>query len=117
MLVSFDKGRCLDMGLGALVFVGVCRGTSLCEGVVCMPLSQCHVAGMFDLYAIELSVNGLPRLSAPLLLGTCSMGTCSNPAASSGTPCDDSSPFSRRDACDGFGICLGQGLTAGGYQR
>jgi len=59
---------------------GVCRGTP----VVCTALDQCHV------------------------VGTCSNGTCSNPAKMDGTGCNDSNACTTGDACVG-GVCKPSG--------
>ena len=52
--------------------------------VVCAASDQCHVAGTCD-----------PRT-----------GTCSNPAADDGTPCDDDDHCTRTDTCQS-GVCVG----------
>ena len=63
---------------------GVCAGTSLCAGVVCLPSSQCHQAG------------------------TCNpaTGTCTTPSKPNNAPCDDQNPLTLVDSCVG-GVCVG----------
>ena len=58
---------------------GTCTGAN---PVVCMPLDQCHVAGVCD-------------------TGT---GMCSNPAAADGTPCDDGNACTQSESCQS-GVC------------
>jgi hypothetical protein len=68
--------------------VDQCQGGQCTGGspVVCSALDQCHRAGTCD-------------------PGT---GTCSNPAQSDGTPCDDGNACTLRDACQA-GACVGGG--------
>lgn len=61
---------------------GVCTGSN---PVSCVPLSQCHEAGVCN-------------------PGT---GVCSDPPAPSGTACDDANACTTADACDGAGACAG----------
>jgi hypothetical protein len=62
-----------------------CDGAGACggSGTVCVPQSQCHLAG------------------------TCDPGTgeCSNPPRPSGDPCDDGNACTTGDQCDGAGGC------------
>ncbi|EDQ88422.1 uncharacterized protein MONBRDRAFT_37386 [Monosiga brevicollis MX1] len=64
---------------------GACVGVDLCDGVVCLPPSQCHVQG------------------------TCSFGECTPVPAMAGTPCDDGLSYTN-DTCDGWGVCVGVDL-------
>ncbi len=63
---------------------GTCPPCDLCEGVVCSPLDECHVAGVCD-----------PAT-----------GLCSNPTAPDGTVCDDGSECTNPDQCQA-GVCSG----------
>ena len=64
---------------------GVCTGAN---PVVCTASDQCHVAGTCD-----------PAT-----------GTCSNPAATDGTTCDDGSLCTTADSCQA-GVCTGTGVV------
>ena len=68
---------------------GTCEGVDLCVGVACTAIDQCHVAGTCD----------------PLT------GTCDNPDAANGTPCDDADPVTSSDTCTD-GTCEGVDLCA-----
>jgi streptogramin lyase len=68
---------------------GMCVGGN---PVVCMATDQCHVAGMCN----------------PMT------GTCTNPNAPDGTPCNDGSDCSQGDACQG-GVCTGTGSSVTEY--
>ncbi len=75
---------------------GACSGVDHCVSVVCVAADQCHVAGTCVDHAA---------------------GTCSNPAAPNGTPCDDLDPSTTGDACRagacaGVDHCLGVVCTA-----
>ncbi len=63
-------------------------GGSLCTGVVCSALDQCHVAGTCD----------------P------STGQCSNPTKADGTSCSDGSLCTSNDVCSA-GVCAGIPVT------
>lgn len=65
---------------------GVCVGTppNPCDGVTCVAIDQCHVAGTCD-------------------SGT---GACSSPAAAEGTACDDGNACTSGDTCSA-GACSG----------
>jgi hypothetical protein len=65
--------------------IGVCTGTT---GVTCTAQDQCHTAGTCD-----------PRT-----------GTCSNPTAANGTPCNDGNACTTADSCHG-GACSGAAVT------
>src|SRR5262245_34695165 len=65
----------------------VCNGSGACQGgtpVVCTASDQCHAAGTCD------PANG----------------TCSNPAAANGTPCNDGNACTQTDTCQA-GTCTG----------
>src|SRR6267378_6178325 len=68
---------------------GVCAGVDLCAHVTCTTSDQCHVAGICDH----------------------STGTCSNPAASDGTACNDGNANTVNDKCTA-GVCAGVDLCA-----
>ncbi len=67
---------------------GVCAGTppDPCDGVTCVAIDDCHVAGTCD----------------------SETGACSTPTAADGTVCDDGSGCTLTDACSG-GACSGSG--------
>lgn len=67
---------------------GVCVGTppDPCDGVTCVAIDQCHVAGTCD----------------------SDTGACSSPAASNGTACNDGSDCTSADTCSD-GACTGSG--------
>ncbi len=67
---------------------GVCVGTppDPCDGVTCVGIDDCHVAGTCD----------------------SSTGICSSPPAADGTACDDDSGCTTTDAC-AAGVCTGSG--------
>jgi hypothetical protein len=61
---------------------GACAGS---KPIVCTPLGACFVAGVCDTKT----------------------GICSNPPASSGSPCNDSNACTSGEVCDGKGSCGG----------
>eukprot|EP01065_Artemidia_motanka_P008951 TRINITY_DN1454_c0_g2_i3.p1 TRINITY_DN1454_c0_g2~~TRINITY_DN1454_c0_g2_i3.p1 ORF type:complete len:4987 (+),score=1087.78 TRINITY_DN1454_c0_g2_i3:1191-14963(+) len=63
---------------------GTCRGTDLCNGVVCSPSDGCHTTGVCD----------------PLT------GLCSDPQRVDGAACDDGDATTLQDRCRG-GVCTG----------
>lgn len=67
---------------------GVCVGTppDPCDGVTCVAIDDCHVAGTCDV----------------------SNGACSTPAVEDGTVCSDGSACTTTDVCGG-GVCYGDG--------
>ena len=88
-----DRGVCQGINLpdGTVCSDGnACTRSDTCESgactganpVICSPSDQCHVAGTCDT----------------------ATGSCSNPAASDGTACDDTETCSGQDACE-VGVC------------
>eukprot|EP01060_Flectonema_neradi_P017206 TRINITY_DN2404_c0_g2_i4.p1 TRINITY_DN2404_c0_g2~~TRINITY_DN2404_c0_g2_i4.p1 ORF type:complete len:4233 (+),score=730.05 TRINITY_DN2404_c0_g2_i4:38-12736(+) len=63
---------------------GECKGTSLCDNVVCASVSSCHGVGTCD----------------PLT------GLCSQPLLANGTTCNDNNPLTSEDQCY-KGTCVG----------
>ena len=122
--------------------VGTCTGSN---PRACLASDQCHVAGICDPASGTCSnpaaTTGIPcndgnacteidacqggaclgssqkicaASDACHTAGTCdpATGTCSNPAKTDGTPCNDGNPATGNDQCQG-GICLGQGCVCG----
>jgi hypothetical protein len=85
----------MTIGGGALAVFGLAFGCArildlrpgigLCEGVTCAATDACHIAGICD-----------PNT-----------GECSNPAAPTGTACNDYNACTAMDSCQGE-ICVGQ---------
>ncbi|HEX7480563.1 MAG TPA: esterase-like activity of phytase family protein [Polyangiales bacterium] len=76
--------------VGDACVAGICTGNDLCAAVTCAASDQCHVAGSCDAQT----------------------GTCSNPAASDGTACNDGNAGTINDVCTS-GACQGTDRCAG----
>lgn len=70
---------------------GICTGTGRCDNVNCQMAGPCYEVGECDPAS----------------------GMCSNPYKSEGAPCDDGSPITVDDQCNGFGVCAGTDHCAG----
>ena len=72
----------LACGFGEFCDLGTGSCVDPCDGVICEPLDQCHVAG------------------------SCTNGSCSDPIAVDGVACDDGDPATGGDVCTA-GVCAG----------
>lgn len=111
---SAPTGPCVGLAEGASCSTaagaaGRCRSGGCCTG--CWDGTRCQVGTT----AAACGVVGAACASCAdgdaCTSDVCSAGACSNPAAPSGTPCDDSLFCTATDRCDGAGTCVGTGTA------
>ncbi len=102
-------GTC-DVATGACTIIAEPDGTACGDGDPCTQVESCQAGSCVG--SSPLTCTAIDQCHTA---GTCNpaTGTCSNPVATTGTPCDDHNACTTTDSCVG-GSCIGSGSLACG---